>query len=597
MSEAPSSSDLLGTSAVSKRIQLAVESEQLAGQICGKVAAEMQSPLEALSRGIELLRQIQIPQRIIDLFARNIRCLVELAGEIKNNPLTKHTTEEFHAVLLELVQQFQASFPNLTIVLEPLPDDVRARAVLASSSLWKGILEKLLNNAAAPQRKADRVVITLSSSVLNGEKFPAIRVSVTDNGNGMKPAILKAVQKGERVIETPLHEKAEERGLGLITVGFLIERSNGVMHVDSVHVDDDPVNHGTTLSFTLPDLTALKEIPKEHTLPSEAKLIETPPACTEAAKDVIHPQEQPMPTSSEAVIDAGTTHTRRRWLKVMGAGAVASIMAAFTVPEVLKKMTDDTAQGPARPEDSPEQPRPVISDLVFDAQGRIVSCMVATPKGPIMYRLGEKNPLFREYSLPEGSVLSFDVMNRGVPDHLQFLCSVPSGVFGALQAAEGRGYMSMTNVRKDAPLAIGTDQVFVHGDAAFARGLRATSARYLQRPELPVLRPELQRLAIAARKKQERDGGPSLDRVGNTLQALLTVHERFHGRAVTVETRDEFRKQLEVPDTFILLGEELSAALRVDRPTAQEKALMKRRNYDLCMRNMTTREAETLLLS
>jgi len=78
------------------------------------------------------------------------------------------------------------------------------------------------------------------TSILLDEDDDQLVLSIVDNGSGMSEEILKGVTDPFYTTRT-----TRKVGMGLPLLKLAAEQTGGSMSVESVSVDDDPVNHGT----------------------------------------------------------------------------------------------------------------------------------------------------------------------------------------------------------------------------------------------------------------------------------------------------------------------------------------------------------------
>lgn len=99
------------------------------------------------------------------------------------------------------------------------------------------ILDITQNSVTA---KADTIEISLAE-----DDKGILTLKIIDNGCGMKPETVKSVRD-----PFCTSRKTRKVGLGIPFLKLAANQTGGDIEIISTHIDDDPVNHGTTVSAT-----------------------------------------------------------------------------------------------------------------------------------------------------------------------------------------------------------------------------------------------------------------------------------------------------------------------------------------------------------
>jgi len=116
--------------------------------------------------------------------------------------------------------------------------------VLADSDLTSSIIRNLVSNAIKFTERGGEIRIYSEKATIEQSQF--LKISVADNGIGMKAEKLDSIFKIDQTSSTPGTDNEHGTGLGLLLCKELVEKQGGQIFVES------KVGEGSIFSFTLP---------------------------------------------------------------------------------------------------------------------------------------------------------------------------------------------------------------------------------------------------------------------------------------------------------------------------------------------------------
>jgi hypothetical protein len=596
-----------GAVPVSQRAREQLKIEELVASRCGDFAIEIRQTLVSLLNTLEILRGSGLRSDLADRFGRNFERIKQLAEAIESNAVQPKTADEVLGMLYGIFEVLERELKPVDIHIHPVSRELLQRVVLISESILKSVFGHLVRHAVL-KKGAQRIDVRCEAASFDGEELPALKIVVTDDGEGLTPEALKAACTCCAGSE---HELDGSDGPCLKFVrGHIEDRCCGVVEVESTHLDTDPDGHHTTLSFTLPDVQAAlahsSSTDAPAPLPDEAPLPPPEPApapepVTEAVPipvPVPAPERAPDSASpaipSEAIPERRRIFTRRRALYAL-AGTAA--LAAVAVPHLTGRKNEQ-ADAPDAPETASEGPPPPLSDLAFDAQGRIASFSVLGADGKkLTYRIGEKDHKFhdlRPFHEKEGSVVAFQTEAGNAPAFRQFLSRVPGGLFGQILHKGIPSYVCIPEERMQ-QAQVTEKELFPLRDTLFLGVIRKYSSMSIalatSKDLLPLI-PGLDRLMNAKLAREQADGN-SLSQAASVMRRLLGV-QRMTDRMRVAADLEEWRKFINEDNRFIVAEAALTDQLRPEL-AQHERQLILGRKHDLCLRGVASDEAKAIV--
>ncbi|WP_103069925.1 sensor histidine kinase [Aquimarina sediminis] len=110
----------------------------------------------------------------------------------------------------------------------------------ADYQMTETVLRNVISNAIKFSEKESP--ITINSTVKNNE----VKISIIDQGKGIKDQTLKAIMNDDKITPTPGTLMESGTGFGLSICRRLLEKQNGRLEIDSI------LNEGTTVNLYLP---------------------------------------------------------------------------------------------------------------------------------------------------------------------------------------------------------------------------------------------------------------------------------------------------------------------------------------------------------
>jgi len=135
---------------------------------------------------------------------------------------------------------FEAQLKNIHLINETDPDGW----ILADSDLTSTIIRNLVSNAIKFTKRGGEIRICSEKIMVGQNSF--LKISVVDNGIGIKTEKLDTIFRIDRTISTPGTEDEKGSGLGLLLCKELVEKQGGQIFVSSVF------GEGSIFSFILP---------------------------------------------------------------------------------------------------------------------------------------------------------------------------------------------------------------------------------------------------------------------------------------------------------------------------------------------------------
>jgi len=172
--------------------------------------------------------------------------------------------------MLDFVQQ-DAAKKDLTVEMEQSPGN--ELSVKADRQRLKQVLINLINNAVKYNSQGGRVIIRTELKDGSGQGMPSIRISVSDNGPGIKPEDMEKLFLPFERIGAEKSE-IEGTGLGLMVAKKLMDAMGGLVGVDS------SPGQGSTFWIELPQAESQKTTNARTRDASSAEILTTANAGT-----------------------------------------------------------------------------------------------------------------------------------------------------------------------------------------------------------------------------------------------------------------------------------------------------------------------------
>ena len=216
------------------------------------IAHDLRSPFNGFLGLTEIMAK-ELPQMTMDeiqelsvILHNSARNLYNLLGNLLEWSLIKRGVVTYFPSVISLATEIPdclnltleaARRKEITVELE-IPGDL---TVFADLKMFQTILRNLANNAVKFSNKGGRITISTEPAA---DHF--VRISVKDNGIGMKKHLIKNLFRLDVNTSRIGTEGESSTGLGLIICKDLIEEHNGQLHIES------KPNKGTIFQFTLP---------------------------------------------------------------------------------------------------------------------------------------------------------------------------------------------------------------------------------------------------------------------------------------------------------------------------------------------------------
>lgn len=224
---------------------------------------ELRTPLTAIRGNTSLIKQYywdsladeDLKEMIDDIHSSSIR-LIEIVNDFLDMSRLELGKIEFKKeqtdikeVIQSVIKEYQTTGSIKILYLKFNPPKNPVPKVLTDADRLKQILINLIGNAIKFTEKGG---VTLD--ITSDEKF--VKVYVTDTGKGI-PAesqrlLFRKFQQGENNILT--RDNTQGTGLGLYISKLMVEGMGG-----QISLEKSEAGKGTTFSFTMPVMTAMKE--------------------------------------------------------------------------------------------------------------------------------------------------------------------------------------------------------------------------------------------------------------------------------------------------------------------------------------------------
>lgn len=227
-------------------------------KIAAQVAHDIKSPTASL---LMLLKSCQdIPEKERIALREATMRIQDIASNLLSHYLQQDSNRAMHneeresilvsALMLELLAEKKLQYQDLAIKIDDYFSQTGHFAfVKIEPSAFKRMLSNLVNNAvdAFEDNQEGRVVVKLDAD----EKW--VKVSIEDNGKGMRPELVDKIMNNVAVTEG----KEGGHGLGLTQVRETLQRNQGELEIES------KIGQGTKITLTFPRIKASEWIAEE----------------------------------------------------------------------------------------------------------------------------------------------------------------------------------------------------------------------------------------------------------------------------------------------------------------------------------------------
>jgi PAS domain S-box-containing protein len=188
---------------------------------------------------LELLTSMQLSSRNLHLLLED---LLNWSRAHSGKIVVNREMLELNALCEKIGDQLnsEARLKDIRLINETGGSD----RVLADSDLTSSIIRNLVSNAIKFTERGGEIRIYSEKATIEQSQF--LKISVADNGIGMKAEKLDSIFKIDQTSSTPGTDNEHGTGLGLQLCKELVEKQGGQIFVES------KVGEGSIFSFTLP---------------------------------------------------------------------------------------------------------------------------------------------------------------------------------------------------------------------------------------------------------------------------------------------------------------------------------------------------------
>ncbi|WUR14519.1 PAS domain-containing protein [[Empedobacter] haloabium] len=242
------------------------EAAQRKDEFLAMLAHELRNPLAPISTAAQLLRVRQADEKArtmaSEIIVRQVRHMTALVDDLLDVSRVTRGLVELDMATLDLKQVINSAIEQALPLIEARRHALEVRTppqraqVRGDRTRLVQVIANVLNNAAKYTPPNGRIQLTLD--VDDGHA----RVAVTDNGNGIAPALLPDIfdlfVQGER---------SPDRAQGGLGLGLALVRSLTALHGGSATADSAGEGQGSTFTITLPlaaDDSACSDAAPQH---------------------------------------------------------------------------------------------------------------------------------------------------------------------------------------------------------------------------------------------------------------------------------------------------------------------------------------------
>jgi signal transduction histidine kinase len=277
----------------------AEELSRLKDEFLATMSHELRTPLNAIFGWITLLRTRRLDEathaRALETIERNARAqkrliedLLDVSRVVTGKVALELASVDLRKVVEAALETMHPTAQAKGLKIVPLLD-TGVGTVRGDFARLQQVVCNLLSNAIKFTQPGGQIEVCLA--LRNNEA----EISVTDNGQGIKPAFLPYVFDRFRQEDGSISRRHGGLGLGLAIVRHLVE-----LHGGSVEAHSDGEGHGSRFTVRLPvrDIAALPPRPAESKLPTTASsslladlrvlVVDDDPAARELLAKLLH---------------------------------------------------------------------------------------------------------------------------------------------------------------------------------------------------------------------------------------------------------------------------------------------------------------------
>lgn len=229
-------------------------------EFLANMSHELRTPLNAILGFSEAIDRQLLDADKTGEYARDInrsgRQLLDLINDLLDVGRIESGTTKFNrqrynvnAIVAEQIDLVRHAFPDAAVIR--IADLDGCPYILADVRAFRQVILNIVGNAAKFTPPTGLIDIDMDFTP------PGLRITVTDNGPGIAPEVLRDLGQPFRSGETAYSRKYGGTGLGLYISRELIKGHNGTLDVAS------DLGKGTTITIRLPEDTVLR--PGQHT--------------------------------------------------------------------------------------------------------------------------------------------------------------------------------------------------------------------------------------------------------------------------------------------------------------------------------------------
>ena len=227
------------------------EAAQRKDEFLAMLAHELRNPLAPISTAAQLLRVRHADEKArtmaSEIIVRQVRHMTALVDDLLDVSRVTRGLVELHMTTLDLKQIVGSAVEQALPLIEARRHALEVRMppqrahVRGDRTRLVQVIANVLNNAAKYTPSNGRIVLTLEVDDSHA------RIAITDNGNGIAPALLPDIF--DLFIQG---ERSPDRTQGGLGLGLALVRSLTTLHGGSATAESPGEGQGSTFTITLP---------------------------------------------------------------------------------------------------------------------------------------------------------------------------------------------------------------------------------------------------------------------------------------------------------------------------------------------------------